>query len=411
MPGSYVRELGQTLREARETRGVSLAEAQQATKIRQAFLQALEQENYGVLPPPVYIRGFLKTYSNYLGLDSQEVVQAFDELMEAVAMGINPYQGSGDSGGADSGSADSGSADSGGRGIYMAAPLPAQAGLTQGEADMLGDTAEILRVTPEGAGAEKPADGEVVQPEPVAPPVVVQTQTQALATRRRNTSSLNALRVPEKYVLRPAIPPLNKPSFYIPNFMPALAVLIIVAAALLLVYQGTAAPRNNDAQKVTTATPNVYSAPTVTPLGNVAPVKVVNNTAGATSTSASNTIVPNPTVLANIAAGTSGQLQATTVAAATTAPVVLQPVKIEIVVNDGSSWVQVWVDDKPVLNKLAKSETLTFEGKDKVEVALGKPGAVKLLVNGQEKQYAPPNSGTVIKVFKADGSESIIPAR
>ncbi len=406
MPSSYVRELGQTLREARESRGISLAEAQQATKIRQAFLQALEQENYGVLPPPVYIRGFLKTYSNYLGLNSQEVVQAFDELMEAVAMGINPYQGSGDSGGADSGSADSGSADSGGRGIYMAAPLPAHAGLTQGEADMLGDTAEILRVTPETGGAEKSAEVEVA---PVAQPIVVQTQ--ALATRRRNTSSLNALRVPEKYVLRPAIPPLNKPSFYIPNFMPALAVLIIVAAALLLVYQGTSGNRNNDGSKVITATPNVYSAATVTPLGNVSQVKLVNNTTGAVTTGTSTTVAPNPTVLANIASGTTAQQEVATVAIQATAPVVYPPVKLEIVITDSSSWVQVWVDDKPVLNKLAKSETLTFEGKDKVEVALGKPGAVKLLVNGQEKQYAPPNSGTVIKVFKADGSESIIPAR
>jgi hypothetical protein len=274
---------------------------------------------------------------------------------------------------------------------------------------MLGDTAEILRVTPEVGEAGKAGEVEVTPPAPVTQPVVVQTQ--ALATRRRNTSSLNALRVPEKYVLRPAIPPLNKPSFYIPNFMPALAVLIIVAAALLLVYQGTSGNRNTDALKAITPTPNVYSAPTVTPLGNVSQVKVGNNTTGAASTAASNIIAPNPTVLANIASGTTGQQEATTVAVQATAPVAYPPIKVEIVVNDGSSWVQVWVDDKPVLNKLAKSETLTFEGKSKVEVALGKPGAVKLLVNGQEKQYAPPNSGTVIKVFQADGTESIIPTR
>src|SRR5689334_3543842 len=103
MPGREVREPGPILREARLRKGVSLMEAQQATKIRQSFLAALEEDDYSILPPPVYVRGFIKNYSTYLGLDGQEMVLLFDELLESIAAGYEPYSdsyGSSDSGGA-----------------------------------------------------------------------------------------------------------------------------------------------------------------------------------------------------------------------------------------------------------------------------------------------------------------------
>jgi len=88
-----------------------------------------------------------------------------------------------------------------------------------------------------------------------------------------------------------------------------------------------------------------------------------------------------------------------------------QTIKMDLIVGSDSSWVQVWVDGKTVavLNELVSNKTVHFEGTQKIEIALGKPAAVKIMVNGQEKQYAPPNSGTVIKVFRADGSEAVIP--
>src|SRR5438045_3244748 len=82
MPGSEVTELGSMLREARERKGATLADAQQATKIRFSFLQALENDDYGILPPPFYIRGFIKTYATFLGLDPRSTVQLFDEYLE-----------------------------------------------------------------------------------------------------------------------------------------------------------------------------------------------------------------------------------------------------------------------------------------------------------------------------------------
>jgi cytoskeletal protein RodZ len=516
MPSSYVGIIGRTLRQAREQKGVTLAEAQQATKIRQAFLQALEEENYIVLPPPVYIRGFLKNYSGYLGLDSMAMVQSFDELLEAVAMGLDPYAGSTDSGSADSGSADSGSADSGGRGFLMATiPATPVEVVVENKPEELAETVEILAVQPittaknleietthklelplagepqseviadklepvseetkaevktrkrrrsrkraitpvsetETSQEEKPVEAvaevvveadvisetevvtekltietepPVVEVKPVeenplpvetVPEVVVESKpvptslvrTRALMAMRPANPTIKALRQPDKYVLKPAIPPLTKPAFYIPNFMPLLAVLIIVAAALLLVYRGVALPSTNE-RLAATATPNVYSAPTVTPISgtpgkatNSGPQPVVTTVSGSPQTS----VAPDPTIVASIAQGSASQTSQIVTTAPPTAPPALQPVKVQLVVSADSSWVQVWVDDKAVLNELVKGKTLVYEGKEKVEIALGKPGAVKILVNGQEKQYAPPNSGAVIKGFKADGTETM----
>lgn len=70
-------EIGQALREARLANGIDLAEAQRVTKIRTTYLQALEEERWQVLPGPSYVRGFLRTYAKYLGLDADEIVSRY----------------------------------------------------------------------------------------------------------------------------------------------------------------------------------------------------------------------------------------------------------------------------------------------------------------------------------------------
>jgi cytoskeleton protein RodZ len=70
-------ELGQLLREAREGKGISLEEVEQATHIRQKFLKALEEEDFGALPAETYVKGFLRTYATYLGLNPQEVMALY----------------------------------------------------------------------------------------------------------------------------------------------------------------------------------------------------------------------------------------------------------------------------------------------------------------------------------------------
>jgi hypothetical protein len=66
--------IGQALRKARLDRGTSIQEASRETRIRAEYLHALERERFDVLPGDVYVRGFLRSYSNYLGLDPDKVL-------------------------------------------------------------------------------------------------------------------------------------------------------------------------------------------------------------------------------------------------------------------------------------------------------------------------------------------------
>ena len=70
-------ELGDILRDARTVKGISVAEAEEATKIRQKYLQAIEESNYDVLPPSIYTRGFIRNYAIFLGLDPTELTSTY----------------------------------------------------------------------------------------------------------------------------------------------------------------------------------------------------------------------------------------------------------------------------------------------------------------------------------------------
>src|SRR5206468_11913203 len=71
-------EIGNSLREARVRRGVDFAQAELATKIRGKYLRALEDDQFDVLPAETYVKGFLRTYAEYLGLDGQLYVDEFN---------------------------------------------------------------------------------------------------------------------------------------------------------------------------------------------------------------------------------------------------------------------------------------------------------------------------------------------
>ena len=71
-------EIGNSLREARLRRGVDFAQAEVATKIRGKYLRALEDEQFELLPAQTYVKGFLRTYAEYLGLDGQLYVDEFN---------------------------------------------------------------------------------------------------------------------------------------------------------------------------------------------------------------------------------------------------------------------------------------------------------------------------------------------
>ena len=79
---------GPILRERREAMGVTLAEAEVATRIRQKYLAALESDEWDLLPGEVVGRGFLRNYSTYLGLEPTEMIERrraiADESLAAV---------------------------------------------------------------------------------------------------------------------------------------------------------------------------------------------------------------------------------------------------------------------------------------------------------------------------------------
>jgi cytoskeleton protein RodZ len=73
MPG-----IGETLREARTAAGIQLDDAERTIRIRIRYLDALENEEWDVLPGDAYVRGFLHTYADFLGLDGAALVDEYD---------------------------------------------------------------------------------------------------------------------------------------------------------------------------------------------------------------------------------------------------------------------------------------------------------------------------------------------
>jgi hypothetical protein len=70
--------IGPALRKARLSRGKSIEEASRETRIRADYLSALERERFDALLGEVYVRGFLRSYSSYLGLDSDKVLTVYN---------------------------------------------------------------------------------------------------------------------------------------------------------------------------------------------------------------------------------------------------------------------------------------------------------------------------------------------
>lgn len=78
-----MREVGELLRRTREEKGLTLKDAQSATKIRTRYLEALERGDDSTVPGEVYFRGFLRSYANFLGLDGQELAARYRAFKEA----------------------------------------------------------------------------------------------------------------------------------------------------------------------------------------------------------------------------------------------------------------------------------------------------------------------------------------
>jgi transcriptional regulator with XRE-family HTH domain len=70
-------EIGETLRDARMRGRIDVSEIEAKTKIRAKYLRALENEEWGLLPGPTYVKSFLRTYAQALGLDGKALVEEY----------------------------------------------------------------------------------------------------------------------------------------------------------------------------------------------------------------------------------------------------------------------------------------------------------------------------------------------
>jgi cytoskeleton protein RodZ len=75
-------DIGATLREARMRARIDITEVETKTKIRAKYLRAIENEEWDLLPGEVYVKSFLRTYSDYLGLDSRLLIDDFKRRYE-----------------------------------------------------------------------------------------------------------------------------------------------------------------------------------------------------------------------------------------------------------------------------------------------------------------------------------------
>lgn len=87
-------EIGNTLREARLRRGLDILDCEAETKIRAKYLRAMEEEQFDLMPSPTYVRGFLRTYADFLDLDGRLVLDEYESRFGAYSLAGEGYGGS-----------------------------------------------------------------------------------------------------------------------------------------------------------------------------------------------------------------------------------------------------------------------------------------------------------------------------
>ena len=78
-------DIGATLREARIRARIDISEVEARTKIRAKYLRAIENEEWDLLPGPVYVKSFLRTYGDFLGVDTRQLVDEYKRRYERPA--------------------------------------------------------------------------------------------------------------------------------------------------------------------------------------------------------------------------------------------------------------------------------------------------------------------------------------
>lgn len=73
--------LGEKLRQARESRGITISEVAEQTRISRLYLESIENNDYRTLPGGIFNKGFVKSYAKYVGIDDQEALRDYAQLI------------------------------------------------------------------------------------------------------------------------------------------------------------------------------------------------------------------------------------------------------------------------------------------------------------------------------------------
>jgi helix-turn-helix protein len=83
--------IGEVLKRSRDRLKIDIGKAENDTRIRAKYLLALENEEWSVLPGPTYVKGYLRTYGKYLGLDTDALVDEYRRTIERSPATEQPY--------------------------------------------------------------------------------------------------------------------------------------------------------------------------------------------------------------------------------------------------------------------------------------------------------------------------------
>lgn len=85
--------IGEELKRERARRGLTLKDVEQVLHIRMAYLEALETDSYQIIPGSVYVKGFIRNYANFLGLEGQRLIDTYkSQAGEETVIKLRPVQ-------------------------------------------------------------------------------------------------------------------------------------------------------------------------------------------------------------------------------------------------------------------------------------------------------------------------------
>ncbi len=73
-------EIGRQLREAREKNNLTIEQVEEMTRIREKYIRAIENGDFYLIPEEVYLKGFIRSLANCVGLDGNMMVRQYNEL-------------------------------------------------------------------------------------------------------------------------------------------------------------------------------------------------------------------------------------------------------------------------------------------------------------------------------------------